>query len=171
MRIESRYLIFYILLLICQLKPFTLQSQGEGFFNTADSVAGSIPAGVSRDIETLSEYFLGRLSHKPDLIRAFYRWITGEISYDVANMYTPPAISDPEKLIRETLRSRKAVCQGYAELFHALCRSAGIETYLVTGYTKQYGQVMPLNHTWVVAGTDSGWYFTDPTWGDRKSVV
>lgn len=165
MRIEPRYLILSFLLLIFQYKSFTLQAQGEVLFNPADSLARNTPEEVSRDIGTLSEYFSGSLPAKPDLIRAFYVWTTREISYDVANMYTPPAANDPEKLVREALRSRKAVCQGYAELFNALCRSAGIETHLVTGYTKQYGQVMPLNHTWVVAGTDSGWYFIDPTWG------
>lgn len=165
MRIEPRYLILTFLLLILQFKSFTLQAQGEVLFYPADSVARNAPADITRDAGTLSDYFLKLLPEKSDLLRAFYVWTTHEISYDVANMYTPPAVNDPEKLVRETLRSRKAVCQGYAELFHALCRRAGIETYLVTGYTKQYGQVMPLNHTWVVAGTDSGWYFFDPTWG------
>ena len=57
------------------------------------------------------------------------------------------------------------MCQGYAELFHELCEHSGIESYIVLGYTRQNGQVVNINHAWVVARIDTNWCFFDPTWG------
>jgi hypothetical protein len=68
-------------------------------------------------------------------------------------------------IIIETLRDKKAVCQGYSEVFHELCVTAGIESYVVRGYTKQNGHVTSIPHAWVVARIDTSWYFFDPTWG------
>jgi hypothetical protein len=50
-------------------------------------------------------------------------------------------------------------------VFHELCVSAGIESYVVRGYTKQNGQVTSVPHAWVVARIDTSWFFFDPTWG------
>ncbi len=134
-------------------------------YTAPDAVARSAPDSVEKSMALLSEYFQSNLATSRDLLRAFYYWTANEISYDVDNMYNPRPIDNSGKLILEILETRKAVCQGYAELFYELCRNAGIESYKIQGYTKQNGAVMSLSHLWILARPDTSWYFFDPTWG------
>jgi hypothetical protein len=131
----------------------------------AEKVALTAPDSAEQQIGLLSDYFKANLNKKNDLLRAFYVWTAHEISYDVANMYNPQPVVNRGALINKVLKERKAVCQGYCEVFHELCRNTGIESYLIHGYTRQYGEIMPLSHTWVLARPDTGWFFFDPTWG------
>lgn len=134
-------------------------------FDRADKVAKSVPDSVTSSVGRLSEYFSTKLQNKAELIRAFYFWISNNISYDVANMYQYVPVENPAALIIQTLESRTAVCQGYSALFGELCRNAGITCYIVLGYTRQNGVVRNMNHTWILAKIDSSWTFYDPTWG------
>ena len=133
-------------------------------FPHADAIAKSAPDSVETSIKTLSEYFQANLTSEKELIRAFYYWTANEIAYDVENMFSYRSADNPDVITAETLRDRKAVCLGYAEVFHALCTTAGIDSYVVRGYTRQNGQVVSIPHAWVAARTDTTWYFFDPTW-------
>jgi hypothetical protein len=115
-------------------------------------------------VALLSGYFSERLDSKEDLVRAFYVWCGLHIAYDVDNMYTFKPYENPGMLIMETLRTRKAVCQGYAALFNELCANAGIGSSIVLGYTRQNGHVLNTNHAWIAANTGTGWKLYDPTW-------
>jgi hypothetical protein len=157
---------FFRLLLPFLFPLFALSAyaQVKTDYKTVDAIARSVPDSVEQNIALLSDYFSTRITAKKDLLRAFYFWTAHEISYDVENMYNPKPVVNRGKLITEILHTRKAVCQGYSEVFAELCKNNGIECYLVNGYTKQQGVVMPLSHTWVLARPDTGWFFFDPTW-------
>jgi transglutaminase/protease-like cytokinesis protein 3 len=153
-----------LLLLSCTLLPGVF-SQSKTDFSHPDAVAKATPDSVEKSISALAGYFVTNLHTGQELIRAFYYWTANEIVYDVDNMFTFRPEDEPGKIITRTLLERKAVCQGYSELFHELCEFAGIESYVVAGYTKQNGNVVNINHAWVVARLDTSWYFFDPTWG------
>jgi hypothetical protein len=157
---------FFRFLLLFLFPLFTLSgyAQVKTDYKPVDAIARSVPDSVEQNISLLSSYFSNKITAKKDLLRAFYVWTANEISYDVENMYNPKPVLNRGKLIMEILQTRKAVCQGYSEVFAELCKANGIECYLVNGYTKQNGAVMPLSHTWVLARPDTGWYFFDPTW-------
>lgn len=55
-----------------------------------------------------------------------------------------------------------AVCEGYARSFKLLCKYAGIECILVTGYSKGVG------HMWNMVNLDGNWYHVDVTWDDLR---
>jgi hypothetical protein len=131
----------------------------------AEKVALNAPDSVELNIGLLSDYFSANLKGKNELLRAFYIWTAREISYDVDNMYNPQPVVNRGELIKKVLKERRAVCQGYSEVFHELCKNTGIECYLINGYTRHDGVIMPLSHTWVLARPDTGWFFFDPTWG------
>ncbi|MEI7726705.1 MAG: transglutaminase domain-containing protein [Bacteroidota bacterium] len=150
--------------ILCCSLIFSAFPQSVPDFRRSDAIAKAVPDSVEISIKTLSDYFLANLFTQKELIRAYYYWTANEIVYDVDNMFTFRSSDNPASLIIETLRERKAVCQGYAALFHELCENAGIESYVVLGYTKQNGIVINVNHAWVVARIDTGWYFFDPTW-------
>lgn len=139
-------------------------------FANADDLAKSAPDSVESSISSLSDYFLEYLASEKELIRAFYFWTSNEIEYDIENMFNFSSSDNPKTIITETLHKRKAVCQGYAEVFHELCEMAGIESFVVFGYTKQNGHVVLINHAWAVARIDTNWYFFDPTWGSGAVI-
>lgn len=58
-----------------------------------------------------------------------------------------------------------AVCQGYATLFYAMCKQAGIEVRCVAGT----GNGQP--HLWNIVKLDGSWYNMDVTWDSTKSGV
>lgn len=71
------------------------------------------------------------------------------------------------------LRLRTAVCQGYSELFLALCQAAHIPCVLVTGFSKglehqvgtSYTADTEINHAWNLVHIQGEWRPLDSTWG------
>jgi hypothetical protein len=98
-------------------------------------------------------------------IAAIYYWIAKSVTYDVENMYNIEFEEEPDDLIEKTFLTRRAICQGYSELFNDLCRKTGIESYVVHGYTRQNERVHKTGHSWVVAFIENDWFSFDPTWG------
>jgi transglutaminase/protease-like cytokinesis protein 3 len=49
--------------------------------------------------------------------------------------------------------------------FNDLAQKSGIQSYIIEGYTKQYGKVSSLAHAWTAAKINNKWYVFDPTWG------
>ncbi|MBN1950829.1 MAG: hypothetical protein JW801_06470 [Bacteroidales bacterium] len=97
---------------------------------------------------------------------ALYTWVTNNIAYDVKQLHKGLKDYTPE----QTLSRKKAVCQGYSELYHALCDALGIESYIIIGYSKGFGYIKGedftrSNHAWNAVYTDSSWILIDPTWG------
>jgi hypothetical protein len=52
--------------------------------------------------------------------------------------------------IAKTLQTRKGVCSHYASVLMPFL-GIGIESYIISGYTKQSGKVDNLAHAWTVA--------------------
>lgn len=57
------------------------------------------------------------------------------------------------------VKKKKTVCQGYAELFSAMCRYAGIHNRMVIGYARG-------DHSWNMVRLSNKWYYVDVTWND-----
>jgi hypothetical protein len=132
----------------------------------ADVLAASIPDNSCNSVDALASYIKQNFSGDTTRIRAIYIWIADHISYDVQRLAAMEKNPDnPPQTISEVLKTRSAVCQGYSELFVALCKGVGINANLVSGYTKNQGKVNPISHAWVAAEFDGQWYLFDPTWG------
>jgi hypothetical protein len=99
-----------------------------------------------------------------DRIEALFVWEASNIRYDVDNMFALNPAGSKEDKIRTALQTRKAICEGYAELFSELCNLCNIHSVVVTGYTKQKGMVDYIPHAWVAANLYNKWYIFDPTW-------
>ncbi|MDP4267248.1 MAG: transglutaminase domain-containing protein [Bacteroidota bacterium] len=126
----------------------------------------SIPESKTKTSADLGNYIKKNLKTEDECIRAFYSWLAFNVNYDVEKMYHPDVFSSPALLIEHTLKTRKAVCQGYSELFNDLCKTAGIKSFVIQGYTKQNGVIVNLGHAWIaVKLKNNEWTFIDPTWG------
>ena len=101
-----------------------------------------------------------------DKIRAFYVWIANNVSYDVKAFFSGQVKSSDSKYV---LKHRKAVCQGYSNLFKAFCDKSGIKSYVVSGFSKGYGfthrkKLKRADHAWNIVYVNNNWYNIDVTW-------
>jgi transglutaminase/protease-like cytokinesis protein 3 len=118
--------------------------------------------------------------------RAIYTWIALNIEYDVralkkkTNDISYSYSSEEERiekerkifedLAKQTIKKKKAVCQGYSTLFKYLCDKAGVECVIVYGASKtnkyDIGK-MPkeYDHAWNAVRINNEWKLIDVTWG------
>ena len=94
-------------------------------------------------------------------VQAIYNWITANVKYDYSHL------SDPTYLLQYTAYAaavqKKAVCQGYANLFYRLANDAGIDCRIITG--KAYNSDGAADHAWnIVRMEDGKYYCLDATW-------
>ncbi len=119
--------------------------------------------------------------------RAIFTWIALHIKYDLKAYYTQAnngvaySYSSPEDklrkdfefrqaLVKKTLRTKKAVCEGYASLFVSLANAVGLEAVIVTGTSKihetQIGKLPTASdHAWNAVKINGEWKLVDATWG------
>ena len=94
-------------------------------------------------------------------VQAIYNWITANVKYDYSHL------SDPTYLTQYTAYAaavqKKAVCQGYANLFYRLANDAGVDCRIITG--KAYNSDGAADHAWnIVRMADEKYYCLDATW-------
>lgn len=119
-----------------------------------------------------------------DKVRAIFKWITNNISYDFRFFNSGKDIQQPEcsdkydcagitrawenDYLKKILKSRKAVCDGYARLFQKLCELNHLQTEIIPGYARtkpyQIGNKITANHAWNAVFIDTAWFFLDATW-------
>lgn len=153
----------FILILLLFSSAYTFAQ--ENSFDEVDQLMLSIPKSMEKSSDLIAQFINKKFNDEPDKIRAIYFWIVKNITYDIKNLKSTKHYKGKQQLINRTLHQRKAVCQGYATLFNDLATKAGINSYIISGYTKQYGEVNQLGHAWCVAKIDSKWFVFDPTWG------
>ncbi|WP_250123080.1 transglutaminase domain-containing protein [Chroococcidiopsis sp. CCMEE 29] len=66
--------------------------------------------------------------------RIIYSWITYNITYDVST-YLSGNYGDLSS--QETLKTRKGVCSGFANLYKAFAKAIGLDVVVVDGYAKR----------------------------------
>jgi hypothetical protein len=135
------------------------------FFHTLkiDRHARQTPAACTSSPTQLAQYLTAPYARDQDKARAIFSWIAYHISYDpkppVAHV-TRAALQAPQQV----LERRKAVCQGYANLFRALCTKAGLEARVVSGLSRQTGFGGIGGHSWNAIYLDGAWKLLDVTW-------
>jgi len=134
-----------------------------------DKHALAAPPAVETSVEKLAAYLgEGRLTEE-EKARAIFRWITDRVAYDVEGFLKG---NYPDPSPENVLRTRLAVCEGYARLFNALAQEVGLESELVAGRSKGYGfsseeaaQKKQADHAWNAVKLDGKWRLVDSTWG------
>ncbi|KAG9292347.1 hypothetical protein G9A89_015217 [Geosiphon pyriformis] len=162
-------------------------------FDIVDEHARKAPKQEESSIQRLSRYLTSEWTHPIYQLRCIFTWVAHNIAYDVDAFYggilklliqimskinpIPLLLLFLLGLIRnnsgkDILKSRKAVCAGYSELFHELAVSADLETWKITGNAKgagyEPGDLVCGNshpHAWNAVRVDSEYLLIDCTWG------
>lgn len=142
-------------------------------FAGIDTLTGNTaPRSASRNYSTLAHHLCDGLQGDEAKANAVYNWITHNIKYDIKTVQKNN-IKYPK--VAKVLKTRKAVCGGYAVLFTAMCREAGLQAVNIEGYAKDWtfdnGDKLYIpRHMWAAVQVNGNWQLTDPTWGAGSMV-
>ena len=117
--------------------------------------------------QALAAALTNGLSTELEKTYAIYRWITHNVAYDTEAFFSNKPIVAASAA--SVLLTKRAVCDGYAELMMRLGRLVGLKIEKVSGYSKGYGYApgqvdLRPNHAWNTVQIDGAWYLLDPTW-------
>jgi hypothetical protein len=143
-----------------------LHAQGFNEFSTVDGKALAIPSSQTYSTSAIADYIKSSFQSDKERLRAAYAWVTANIKYNTDSMYSINWGGDPERKITAALRRRKGVCENYAAIFNDIAMKSGIQSFVVTGYTKQSGFIVRSGHCWCAVYVDNEWFFCDPTWDE-----
>ncbi len=136
-------------------------------YEAIDRHALAAPRQAEQSLERLAAYLTRPAQTDREKVRAVYRWVTARIAYDADSFF---AGRTPDDSPRGVLRARRAVCSGYANLFAALCKQAGVRAVRVVGKARGYGErtggLGPRDgHAWNAVRLEGRWWLLDATWG------
>ncbi|QHL87480.1 hypothetical protein GU926_08530 [Nibribacter ruber] len=155
----------FVLLLFSVFYAVTSFAQKPPQYAAVDKKVIQLTQKQTLTLEELVKVISQNFTTPEDRTRAAFVWLTENIAYDIQALYLTPSIGNNKYLIEQTLKTKKAVCEGYAEVFQTLCNQMGIKAYMVTGYTSLDNQVSSKAHAWCAAQVNGKWYLFDPTWG------
>lgn len=121
--------------------------------------------------ETLPEIVKVLIAGIADPVRQakiLHDWVAVNISYDAVS-FSKGELPDQE--YKSVLRSRKAVCEGYSNLYLKMCSLSKIKCQKVIGYARGVGfnplvaeDTSKSNHAWNAVLLKGNWYLVDTTW-------
>ncbi|MEY8778848.1 transglutaminase domain-containing protein [Allomuricauda sp. XS_ASV26] len=129
-----------------------------------DEQSKSVPDSLKTPVE-IAEFLTSKLKNEDEKVRALYIWITHNIQYDVSQINGDFHYNSYDQMVRETINTRKGICGHYAQLFHHMCKIIGIESYVISGYTRQldFDEISELNHAWNAVRINNQYLFIDNT--------
>ncbi|WP_461637155.1 transglutaminase domain-containing protein [Labilibaculum euxinus] len=156
----------------------------ESFTQTkVDEIISKYPANFS-SYEELADKIKTDFNTDEDKVRAAFAWIAMNVEYKTKGVnktqkirfsYTSDEDLQTQKdqfrrdLALETIKSRKALCEGYATLFQEICNLLNIECVIIPGAAKRFvseigNNKLPSNHAWNAVKINGKWKLADITW-------
>ena len=122
----------------------------------------ALPVEVEGSIASVGRALQERFPSETDRARAVHDYIATRVAYDVVSLQ--PGKRAPQDA-DTVFRTRLGVCAGYANLFVALARAAGLEAvYLVGKSRDEEGGLSGSGHAWNAVRLDGAWHLVDVTW-------
>ena len=164
--------------LICFILLYKLGfSQSANRFAAVDSFVQHFPMKInaSGDLRVFIREMSRTFTSDEERVRAVYFWITENISYDYAAYYSE-ALRTVE--IDDILKSRKAVCAGYAALIQFGCDVMNVECKTILGVARGHVKdifihpdSLKTNHAWNAVRLNGEWKLIDATWASGYSDI
>jgi Transglutaminase-like superfamily len=118
------------------------------------------------DIASISQKISTNLTDDSLKVAAIYFWITSNIRYDTRFRNREEGDTTLTQEPYNVIKTKKAICIGYAKLFRELCKKNNIKAYVVEGIVKDKNGVLEREgHAWNVVQLNQNYYLLDATWG------
>ncbi|CAB4428841.1 unnamed protein product [Rhizophagus irregularis] len=138
-------------------------------FSKVDKYARETPAKEAENTDRLSKYLTKPWNEELDKLRCIFTWITENIRYDTDAFFGGNIKHcGPD----DVLKTRKAVCDGYAGLFDKLTSDAGLKVWRISGKSKGAGfkpgcniESRQFDHAWNGVLYKGEFLLVDSTWG------
>ncbi|HOY18676.1 MAG TPA: transglutaminase domain-containing protein [Haliscomenobacter sp.] len=149
---------------------FLLVNAQSNDYTAVDQYALNAPDESSQDLYTLAYYLKGngKFSER-EKARSIYTWITHNIRYNHSVIEQKLLGTRENTLMQQpenVLAQRRAVCEGYANLYKSLANLMGLSAEIVTGKVRREDGVIPeIGHAWIAIRLSGEWSLSDPTWG------
>ena len=106
-----------------------------------------------------------------DKVLAICQWMCTHLTYDYQNLRNDDkGIHNPDSFQRPAvaIRRKKAICDGYAQIFRDLCLLNNIYASYIVGYTcySELTDSAQVLHAWNSVRVNNNWYLMDLTWED-----
>lgn len=142
--------------------------QRTGIEKQIDAHVLSTPEEKTESVEALGEYLTSPWQGDRNKAYAIFRWLSFNVAYDVDGFFGRAEKKSNDAA--SVLRHKTSVCAGYASLFEALCKVAGLQVHTIEGYAKGYGfepgqRIKDKNHAWNGVQVNGEWFICEPTWG------
>jgi len=142
--------------------------QRTGIEKQIDAHVLSTPEEKTESVEVLSEYLTSPWQGDRNKAYAIFRWLSFNVAYDVDGFFGRAEKKSNDAA--SVLRHKTSVCAGYASLFEALGKVAGLQVHSIEGYAKGYGfepgqRIKDQNHAWNGVQVNGEWFISEPTWG------
>ncbi|MEY4904301.1 MAG: hypothetical protein RLZZ292_2116 [Bacteroidota bacterium] len=148
----------------------TIQAQD---FAALDKYAQNAPDDAAKSIPVLANYLGKKADTELEKVRGAFAWMAFHVEYDhdvIDLKLLATSQNTAWQKAEMVLKRRTGVCEGYANLFKALCNVWKIDCYFVTGLVKQGdGSVPDTPHAWNSVKIDDEWHLLDVTWGATPS--
>jgi hypothetical protein len=137
-------------------------------YSEVDAFALSLHNDPEKNPEVLAKKLTERFESKHEKMRAIFRWITDNIEYDT-EVFCNKSQNAENQSPETVLRTRKAVCSGYSNLFARMYHAAVDSAIVVVGYSQQYAHDLnrkheETDHAWNIIRLYEHWYLLDVTW-------
>jgi len=136
-------------------------------FSSIDQYARNPRQSDEMTIKSLAQYLNKGATTDLEKARAIYVWIAENIRYDDVAFNSKKYENYTAEFV---LKNRKAVCEGFSNLYLALGNEMNLEVKKISGYSKGYGykkgkKLTKADHAWNAIKIDGEWGIVDATWG------
>ena len=132
----------------------------------------------SAGIKSIAEQLTAGITNDYDKVLALHDWICSYMYYDIDSLGSQDT---PPYYATDIVKTRRAVCLGFATLMAALCRSIEIPCNVVSGYAlgvsgggsewnEETSATDEQNHAWNEVYVDGRWIIVDPTWDCTNKI-
>lgn len=108
------------------------------------------------DYSLTAQSIVGDAETRYEKAQHIYLWLCNNLTFDRSGRF---------RTADDAFRYRKAVCQGYCELFYRLGECVGLKPRLVYGKCRLPRAATLQDHVWLSITTEEGDILVDPTWG------
>lgn len=127
--------------------------------------------GQNPELVALANQLTKGLTDDSLKVVAISDWIIDNISYDwdSYNDFYLKSKPMPDKCYNVDIivKTKLAVCGGYANFFKELCRLSNIKAEYIVGYVQSDTEII---HAWNAVKVNGRWYLLDLTWADNGDL-